>query len=293
MKNNSINDGKAFIVLNYILLSLVAIVMIYPILNVVAIAFSDNSAYLKNPMRIWPENFNMEAFKYVFSNKLILTSYKNTIFVTLVGTLLDLMLLVLTAYPLSKKHLRGKKVFMNLIVFTMLFNGGLIPNFYLVRGLGLIDSLWALILPSMLAAFNIILLKSFLEGLPESLEEAAKIDGAGELSILFRIVIPLSKPILATLALFVAVAYWNSFFNAVVYTRTPEKWTLQLVLREIVMMSDVQFLASGGNSAEISELPPNNLKYATLLVVILPIMCIYPFLQKYFVKGVMIGAVKG
>lgn len=293
MRKKNIKDGIAFDVINYSLLFIVAMIMIYPILNVIAISFSDNSAYLKNPMRIWPGNFNLDAFKYVFSNRLILSSYKNTVIITLVGTAIDLLLVTLTAYPLSKKHLKGKKIFMNLIIFTMLFNGGLIPNFYLVRGLGLLDSLWSLILPSLLAAFDIILLKSFLENLPESLEEAARIDGAGELRVLFNIAIPLSKPILATLALFVSVRYWNSFFNAVIYIRTPAKWTLQLVLREVVMASDVQFLATGGNLAEIKDLPPNNLKYATLLVVILPILCVYPFLQKYFVKGVMVGAVKG
>ena len=287
------NDGKIFDIVNYSLLTLIGIIMLFPFVNVVAIAFSSYTGYIQHPFMIFPHEFNFEGFKYVFNNGLILASYKNTIIVTITATFLSLILITLTAYSLSKKHLRGRKIFMNLLIFTMLFNGGLIPNFYLIRSLGWIDSLWALIIPGALGAYNVILMKSFFENLPESLEEAAKIDGASELTILSKIILPLSMPIIATIALFVAVGQWNSFFNAVIYIRTPAKWTLQLVLREILMSANNQLLASGGDSANINQVPAETLRYSTLVAVVLPIMCVYPFLQKYFVKGVTLGAVKG
>ena len=244
-------------------------------------------------MMIFPKNFTLDAVKEVFRNPLVLSGYGNTIFITLVGTLLDLVLLTLVAYPLSRSGFRGKKIFMSLIIFTMLFNGGLIPNFYLIRSLHLLDTRWALIFPRLLSAFNIILLINFFQSLPVSLLEAAKLDGAGEWKVLYQIVLPLSKPIMATLALFVAVGYWNSFFEAIMYIRATDRWTLQLVLREIVMSSNTQMLQTGGNLAELGKTTSESLKYATLIVAIVPIMCVYPFLQKYFTQGVMVGAVKG
>lgn len=286
-------DGRVFDIINYFLLTLVSMVMLYPFLNVVAISFSTYTSYIQNPFMIFPKEFSMEGFTFVFKNGLLLDSYKNTIIVTIVSSIFSLILTVLTAYPLSKKHLRGRKIFMNLLIFTMLFNGGLIPNFYLIRSLGWIDSLWALIVPGALGAYNVILMKSFFETLPESLEESARMDGASELTVLTRIILPLSMPIIATILLFVAVSHWNSFFSAIIYIRSPKKWTLQLVLREILLSANNQMLASGGNSAEVSQVPSETLQYATLVVVILPIMCVYPFLQKYFVKGVTLGAVKG
>lgn len=286
-------DGRIFDSINYILLTLVSMVMLYPFLNVVAISFSTYTSYIQHPFMIFPKEFSMEGFTFVFKNGLLLDSYKNTIIVTVASSALSLLLTVLMAYPLSKKHLRGRKIFMNLLIFTMLFNGGLIPNFYLIKSLGWIDSLWALIVPGALGAYNVILMKSFFETLPESLEESARMDGASELTVLTRIILPLSMPIIATILLFVAVSHWNSFFSAIIYIRSPRKWTLQLVLREILLSANNQILASGGNSAEVSQVPSETLQYATLVVVILPIMCVYPFLQKYFVKGVTLGAVKG
>lgn len=287
------NNEIALDVINYGTLAVISFIMVYPFLNVLAVSLSDYSAYIQNPMMIWPQKMSLAALKSVFGNELILTSYSNTILITVIGTFIDLCLLLITAYPLSKAHLRGKKIFMGLIIFTMLFNGGLIPNFYLVKNLGLLDTQWALILPRLLMAFNIILLKNFFENLPLSLEEAAKIDGASDFCILYKIMIPLSKPILATLALFIAVGYWNSFFEAVIYIRDPQKWTLQLVLREIIMAANTQMLQTEGNLAEMSATSSVTVKYATLIVAILPIVCVYPFLQKYFVKGIMVGAVKG
>jgi putative aldouronate transport system permease protein len=286
-------DGIWFDRINYIILTVIAIIMLYPFVNVIAISFSSYTSYIQHPFMIFPTEFSLEGFKYVFKNGLVLSSYKNTIVITIVSTSLSLIFITLTAYPLSKKHLRGRKIFMNLLIFTMLFNGGLIPNFNLIKSLGWIDKLWALIIPGVLGAYNVILMKSFFENLPESLEEAAKIDGASDVTVFTKIVLPLSTPIIATIALFVAVGHWNSFFNAVIYIRSPKNWTLQLVLREILMSANNQLLASGGDSANVNQVPVETLRYATLVVAVIPIMCVYPFLQKYFVKGVTLGAVKG
>ncbi|NLB42686.1 MAG: carbohydrate ABC transporter permease, partial [Clostridiales bacterium] len=190
--------------------------------------------------------------------------------------------------------LRGKSVFMSLLLFTMIFNGGMIPNFLLIRGLGMYDTLWAQIIPAILSAYNTILMINFFKALPPSLFEAAKVDGASEPFILFKIVFPLSKAIIATIALFAAVGYWNNYFSGVLYARSQENWPLQLVLREIIMSANTAIINTDGNMAEmdLNSISSESLRYATLVVVMVPIMCIYPFLQKYFAKGVMLGAVK-
>lgn len=291
---NSLKKISIFTLINNVFILLITFIMLYPFANVFAIAFSDYAAYLENPMRIIPKNFNFDAFVFVFKHPLIINSYYNSIITTLTGTIIGILLTIFTAYPLSSDKLKFKPLFMIYIIITIFFNGGLIPNFYLIKNLGLLDNLWALILPNCLVAFNIILLKNFIEGLPVSLKEAAEVEGAGDLRILFKIIVPLSMPIIATLCLFLSVGYWNSFFNAVLYIRTPANWTIQLLLREIISTSNDKILASGGNMAEmgIDSFPIQGLKYATLIVVIMPILCVYPFLQKHFVKGVRLGGVK-
>ncbi|MDF2925665.1 MAG: binding-protein-dependent transport system inner rane component [Paenibacillaceae bacterium] len=286
-------DGRGLLAFCYIMILIVSISVVLPFLNIISIAFSSYESSIKNPMMIFPKDLDFTAFRLILENSILMKSYENTIIVTIIGTLLGVALTVATAYPLSRKRFRGKKLVMNMIIFTMIFNGGLIPNFYLIRGLGLLDSLWALIIPGALTAYNIILTKSFFEGIPEELEEAARIDGATDFDVLTRVILPLSGPIVATITLFSAVSHWNSFFNAVIYIRDSAKWTLQLVLREILLSANNQLLQSGGNAAEMASVPLKNINYATIVVVILPILCLYPFLQKYFVKGIMIGAVKG
>lgn len=281
---------EMFDVCVYSVVTLICIIMLYPFLNVIAVAFSEYTEYLKNPLMILPSGFTLSAFKFVLKEGQVIVSYGNTIFVTVMGVLIGLTLITLMAYSLSRLHLKGRGIIMNIAIFSMMFSGGMIPNYYLVRSLGLIDSLWAVILPGAFSAYNMILMKNFLEALPDSLMEAASIDGASEPCILFKIALPLCKPILATLCLFIAVQYWNSYFTAMLYIRDRTKWTLQLVLREIVL-ANVQ---NGNNDpAQENYIVSISIKYASLLVVMLPIMLVYPFLQKYFVKGVMIGAVKG
>lgn len=260
-------------------------------LNIIAVSMSSQNGYLRNPMTLIPIDFSFSAYAYVLTKPLILTSYANTIITTLLGTVLSLVLLTAFSYPLSKDAFRGKKVLMNLVIFTMMFHGGIIPNYYLVRSLGMVDTLWALIVPGSFAAFNCILIINYMRSLPPSLVEAARLDGANELQTLWYVILPLCKPILATIGLFCAVGRWNSYFNAVLYIQDRAKWTLQLTLREIVMISNSAVLE--GDMDMMRTLPQQGVKYATIVVAAIPVICIYPFLQKYFIKGIMIGAVKG
>lgn len=280
-------------VINYILLTLVCLAMVYPFLNVASVSFSSYNAYVNHPMMVWPHQFTVGAYKEIMKSAILWRSYINTIVITVSGVGIGIFLYILTAYPLSKKVLKGRRTLMLLIIFTMLFNGGLIPNYYLMRSLGFLDSLAALVLPALLTGFNLILMKNFFESLPEELEEAARIDGASDPYILFRIVVPLSKPIIATLCLFAAVGYWNNFFNAIVYIRSNTKWPLMLYLREVI--EGASAMAKNANAADLGEemMTSETIKYATLILVMVPILCVYPFLQKYFVKGIMLGSVKG
>jgi putative aldouronate transport system permease protein len=283
-----------FSCINYSAISLLCLIMVYPLLNVAAISFSSYAAYIENPLRIWPKDWTLDAYLQILAHPVLWYSYLNTIIVSAVGVAIGAFLYIITAYPLSKRHLKGRSFLMLVVVFTMLFSGGLIPSYYLMRSLGLLDTLAALILPSLFSGFYLILMKSYIEAIPHELEEAAKMDGASEPYLLFKIITPLCKPILATLCLFQLVGYWNNFFNGIIYIRDPYKWPLMLFLREVIMAARMQELASGGNTVEIStNIPPETLQYATLMIVMLPIICVYPFLQKYFVQGIMLGSVKG
>ncbi|WJH33656.1 carbohydrate ABC transporter permease [Paenibacillus sp. CC-CFT747] len=286
-----------FDILNNTAITIITLLMLYPFINVFVVSISSYSAFVENPMRIWPKQVTFEAYKEIFGHPVLWSSYWNTIVVTVSGVLIGILLYILTAYPLSKKHLRGRNLIMIAVVFTMLFNGGLIPNYYLMRSLGLINTLAALVIPALLTGFNLILMKTFMENIPEELEEAARIDGASDPYILFRIVVPLSGPIIATLCLFTAVGYWNNFYSAIVYIRDVDKWPLMLFLREIIEGAKLTSISTGAgdNAAEAANLniTPVTLQYATLIIVMIPILCVYPFVQKYFVKGIMLGSVKG
>lgn len=279
---------RIFIAFIYMIVTCISVAMLYPLLNVLSISLSSYRSYITRPLMFYPTELDFNAFKYVFTNRFIGKSNINTIFVTAVGTALGMFLTALTAYPLSRKGLRGKKIFMTFYIIIMLFPGGIIPEFLVIQGLHLYDTLWALILPSLIPIYNLVLMKSFFESIPESLIEAAKMDGATETYTFFRIVVPLSKPALAAIALFLGVAYWNDFFKAVIFIRSQEKWPLQLLLREIIANAGFQ-----NDLVNPEDVYPLSIRYASLIVVILPILAIYPFIQKYFVKGVMIGAVKG
>lgn len=273
---------------SYLIVGVFALLCFVPILLVVIYSFTPYDLYLKNHFDFFPSRLTLDAYRMVTNYRYIWTGYGNTLYITLFGSALSLIVLVLTGYPLSKKDLKGRNVYMTLWIITMFFSGGMIPNYFLIRTLGLLNNRWSLILPGLVSCYNLILMKNYIQGLPGSLEEAALIDGANDLVVLVRIVLPLSAPILATLGLFTAVGYWNSYFNAIMYMTKRANWPLQLVLRELLFESAVNEMTAMDERVST----PFLLKMASIVVATVPIMCIYPFLQKYFMTGLALGGVK-
>ena len=287
------NEGIVFDIVNTIAMLIFAVVMVYPLWYVLVASFTDYKELMRNSgMLIWPKNPTVAAYDMAFKNPSIVTSYANTIFVVVVGTLLNLVMTSIAAFFLTRRDVKWQKPIYILIIITMYFNGGMIPMYFTVRDLGLENSLWSLIIPSALSTFNLILMKSSLENMPPSLEEAAEIDGAGIWSVLFKIILPLSKATLAVIGLYYAVGHWNAWFNALLYIKDREKFPLQLILREILLQNQTQDMGGAGNYSEANMIG-ESIKYAVIIIATVPILCIYPFLQKYFIKGVMVGAVKG
>jgi putative aldouronate transport system permease protein len=290
MIKKSMGD-RSFDVVNYMFLALFAALCIFPFIYVLSYSLMPYSDYLKNPLGLIPKNITFRAYKELITFPLIYSGYRVTLFVTIIGTFMNVFLLCISAYPLSKKDLKGRNVILGIIVFTMFFNGGLIPNYYLVRTLGLLNSSWALMLPGAISAYNLILMKNFINTIPESLEESAVIDGANEIVVLFRIIIPLSAPAIATFTLFHAVNHWNSFFNAIIYITKRDHWPLMLILREMVIEGGANMVQVGSDLEQAPQ--PFTLKMAVIIITILPIIMVYPFVQKYFMKGMLLGSVKG
>jgi putative aldouronate transport system permease protein len=284
----------AFDVINYIILGCLAATTIYPLLNLVSVSLSSYKAYVLNPMMVLPRELTLGAYANIMSYPTFGSSYRITVIVTIVGTAINMLLTTMLAYPLSKKRLKGTSLILGLIVFSMVFRPTLIPLFLVVRNLGLLDTIWALIFPSAVLAFYLILMKNFFQSIPESMEESAFIDGATEWQVLFHILIPLARPAIATLSLFYAVFHWNDYFSGVIYMRSVAKWPLQLLLREIVMQADFGTLMGGWfEQADLSDVMPFPVQMATVVVAVVPMLVVYPFMQKYFVKGTLLGAVKG
>jgi putative aldouronate transport system permease protein len=289
---------QVFYLINYAVLTVVGLGCLYPFIYIIATSFSSSRAVSSGEVFLWPVEFNLEAYKQLLLDGQIFNSMRNTVILTVVGTSLCMFSTVLCSYSLSKKRLRGRGIIMGLIVFTMMFSGGMIPNFLLIRNLKLMDSYWALWLSGLQSTYNMIVLRTFFQGIPDSLEEAAQIDGAGDPYILFRIVLPLSGAALATITLFYAVGWWNAYFNPMMYISSTLKFPLMVKLKTMLdtaQMLTIQTQAGmgGGGAAEQTMVAAETFKAATILISVLPIMCVYPFLQKYFVKGVMIGSVKG
>lgn len=277
---------RVFNVFNIVFLALLSICAFYPMYYVLMASFSQSGQLMAHSgMLLTPAGFSTSAYEVIINNKNIWTGYGNTLFIVIIGTLLSLAFTSMAAYPLSRKTFGLRNFFMMLITFTMMFSGGLIPRFLVVKDVGLYDSIWSLILPVAINTTNLIIMRTAFAAIPESLEESAKIDGANDLIIYVRIVMPLAKATLAVLALYYGVAYWNSWFTASIYLRSRSKFPLQLILREILIANE--------NENTDSELMSESIKYAAIIVSTVPILCAYPFLQRYFVKGVMIGAVKG
>ena len=287
------SSRKAFEVFNVIFMLFLSFIAIYPLIFVLNASFSDSNALLRNGGKpLWlPIDANIQAYKMVFSNKLILTGYMNTIFVVVAGTVVDIVLTSMCAYPLSKKGPMLNSIITKIIVFTMFFSGGLIPTYMLVKNVGLMDNIWALIIPASISTYNMIILRTGFSAIPESLTESALIDGASQMKILFKIMLPLVKPTLTVVALYYAVTRWNAWFDASIYLqRSSEKWPLQLILRQILIQNDVN---TGETGVDQVQNVAESIKYATIIVATLPVVCIYPFVQKYFTKGIAMGAVKG
>ncbi|WP_178019512.1 carbohydrate ABC transporter permease [uncultured Paenibacillus sp.] len=284
---------RVFNAINYTLLILLVAATLYPLLYVLFASFSDSAQLLAYKGLLWkPVGFSLAAYQSVLANPGIGIGFRNTLFIVVFGVTVNIFMTALGAYVLSRKNVMWNKVFMFLIVFTMFFGGGLIPMYLVVKGVGLLDSLWSTIIPFAVSTFNLIIMRTSFMGIPDSLEESAKIDGANHFTILFRIMIPLSMPVIAVMILYYAVDKWNGWFYASVFIKSRELFPLQLVLREILISNSTDSMsigASAGDRFQIGE----TIKYATIIVATFPIMCVYPFLQRYFVKGVMVGSLKG
>ena len=290
------SKGKIiFDIFNYVLMIMLVIITIYPFLYVIFASFSDPAELIKlNGILLRPAGFSLEGYKAVISNKEIFTGYMNTIFYVVVGTSCSVFFTILTAYPLSKKNLKYGRYVMLMIIFTMFFSGGMIPSYLTVKNLGLLNTRGAIIIPGLILTYNLIIMRTSFSAIPSAVEESAKIDGANDFTILFRIVVPLSWSVIAVMVLYYGVGQWNAWFNASIYLKDRKLFPLQLFLREILINSStdkmVQSAGSGsGAKASLEEV----LKNALVVVSTVPIMIVYPFLQKHFVKGVMIGALKG
>lgn len=280
-------------VLNYTIITAIVIICVYPFLNVLSISLSSNTAIMSGAVSWHPVDFRIDAYREILKQRQIWSAMRVSLIVTASGTALGLFMTVCAAYALSKPKLKGRKIINGFILFTMYFSGGIIPTFLVVKNLGMYDQLAALVIPSSMNVFNFIVMRTFFKGLPAELEEAAYLDGANDIQVLFRVVLPLSLPIIATIGLFYAVSYWNEYFSSLLYIQSPGKYTLQLRMRQLLFAGEVNQIS--GNSAEGlgSQVMPEALKMASIIVSTIPILVIYPWLQKYFVKGVMLGSVKG
>lgn len=284
---------KVFRIVVAIILLFVNAIMLYPFILIISLSISDPEAVLRGEVTFLPKGFSARAYEKMITTPNFVKSYGNTILYATVGTIITLALTALTAFPLSVTKFRSKKFLNVYYMITMFFYGGMIPTFLVVRSLGIIDTLWAMVLPGALTAYNIMIFRSFFQGIPESLHESAYIDGANDWRVLFSIILPLSKPVIATIALFTIVRHWNSFFNALLYLNTPDKYPLQMILRNILTGAEQLNKDSGAFETLAQSSVTESLKDASIIITTLPVICVYPFIQRYFVKGVMIGSVKG
>ena len=272
----------------------IVVMMLYPLIFVLSASFSDPDLVLRGNVVLLPKGLTLVPYEMVFANAKIWQGYRNTIFYTVVGTFINLFMTVLAAYPLSRKDMPYRRILTLVIVFTMYFNGGLIPTYLLVRSLGMYNTVWALMIPAAVSTYNLIVARTFFErNIPEELYDSAKLDGASNIRMLISIVLPLSSAILAVLVLYYGVGHWNSYFSALVYLRNERLFPLQIVLRDILILGNTEQLGSNdvgmGDKIKMAEA----IKYSVIVVSSVPVLLLYPFLQKYFVKGVMIGAIKG
>ncbi|RTE09131.1 carbohydrate ABC transporter permease [Paenibacillus whitsoniae] len=282
---------KVFSVINHLIFIALGLSTIFPFINLIAKSLSSEAAVVSGMVTVYPIDMQFGTYKYVASNDLFLHAFFVSVTVTVVGSLVALAMTTLAAYPLSKPRLRGRKFFILVYLFTMLFSGGLIPTYLLMHKLHLINTMPVLILPFLINVYNMLIVKNYFESLPESLEESAKMDGASNLTILFRIMLPLSMPVLATIGLFYAVTFWNDYFTSLIYINSADLKPLQLYLKELFVTSTDTFMRTNVDAS--LNVSPQSIQAASIILATIPIIVVYPFLQKYFVKGVLVGSVKG
>ncbi|MGN8647516.1 carbohydrate ABC transporter permease [Gracilibacillus sp. HCP3S3_G5_1] len=289
---------KIFDILNYLFLSIVIVITLYPFLNVLAISLNDSTDTVRGGIYIWPREFTLNNYLEIMKYDNLVTGFVNSVLRTVIGTILGVFIQAMVAFTLSRTDFQGRRFVSTAIVLTMYFSGGLIPGYMLIRDLGLINSFWVYILPGLVSAFNIIIIRSFMDGLPFSLQESAKMDGANDFVIFYRIILPLCKPVLATIALFVAVGQWNSWFDTYLYNSMNESLTtLQYELMKILdntTMGGSQDANSmrPNNEQQMNRVSPQSIKMAITMVTVIPIIMVYPFVQRYFIQGMTLGAVK-
>lgn len=284
-------SNRIFDIFNVLLITVVILLCLTPFIHIVAISLSSSRPIMAGLVSFIPVEFTLDAYTKVFADMSMIRSLGFTIFLTLLTTVLSMLMTIMAGYAMSKRNLRGRKWIMLIIVVTMFFSGGIIPDYILIRNLELLDSIWALVLPNLISPFYMIILISFLHGIPESLEEAAEIDGSSHIGTLFRIILPLSLPVLATLSLFYAVGRWNGFQDALMYISKPELYPLQLKLYQMIQNNQVSEMMQEGIG--MAQMMPESLKAASVVFSTIPILIVYPFLQRYFISGITAGAVKG
>jgi putative aldouronate transport system permease protein len=282
-----------FEIFNYCFMIFICVVMLYPFLFVLAASLSSSSHVARGMVGIIPRGFNLLAYKEVFSYRYIWTGYRNTILYTTCGTVVNLVMTICGAYPLSRKQFYGRGVFTFFIAVTMFFGGGLIPTYLVIRSYKLLNTFWVMIIPGAISTWNMIIMRTFFQNLPAELEEAATIDGCSDAGVLVKIVLPLSTASIMTIGMFYAVGHWNSWFGAFIYLRDYDRYPLQLFLRLIVLLNQTNDIATTTVTENLNKLIADTIKYAVIIVAVVPILCVYPFVQKYFVKGVMVGSIKG
>lgn len=292
---NESRGDRVFHIINILFLLLCFVVIAIPLLNVISQSVSSPKAVIAGRVSIWPVDFNFDAYKQIFKNALLLRGYLNSILYTVLGTAINLVLTVMAAYPLSRKDFAGRNIFMGMFVFCMVFTSPLIPVYLNIKDFGMLNSIWAMVIPGAISVYNMIIARTFFQNsIPDEMFEAAELDGASDITILLRMVLPLSKSILAVLVLFYAVGHWNAYFDGLIYLSSQEKFPLQVVLRNILNNAAAlsEMSNAGGDQSQNLALV-EVLKYAIIVFGSLPVLILYPFVQKHFVKGVMIGSVKG
>ncbi len=292
MKLRYTRGQNIFNVFNLVLLTLIAMAMFLPFLNVIAQSFSTSDAIINGRVGLWPKEFTMINYEYVFSDQSIWRAFGVSVYITLMGTFINLAATSSLAYPVSRPEFVGRKYIVLMVLFTMVFTAPLIPNFILIKNVGLMNTLWALMIPGAISAFNFFVMRSFFMQIPSELIDASRIDGCGELRIIYSIVLPLSKPVMASLGIFYAVGHWNAYMNALYYINKPSLWPLQVKLKKLFESDDISIDPASSAFSALAHTSPEGIKMAVIIIATLPIIMVYPFLQRHFVQGMMVGSVK-